>query len=757
MKKNKRNKSKKTPFGAKKRNRTGSAHRLRGRPSDHYRSKNPGKARSKGSGKEKSKILECTFDYSGRGYGFARADGADGDIFIPAAFTMGAMTNDTVSVSVSEGALAELFKNEDTAPSGNSVHAEGKVVEITNHACTSVAGVVKTCGAMFYIEPKNDKLRVNIEIVPSEESEISWHEGDLVEVRPVRDEYFVRRVKKTRSREEIPLRGKVVKCYGRADTKDANHSSGIPTEFSAEALSEAERVSQRAVTADGRVDLRKETIFTLDGADAKDLDDAVSLKRDGTGYVLCVHIADVSSYVTMGSHLEKDALARGTSVYFTDKVIPMLPTEISNGCCSLNEKTDKYTITAEIALDENGVRKSAVFYKSVINSSLRGVYSEANDVLEKGDGSEFAEKYGKVLPSLKIMEELYRKLLKNAKDRGEIELAESEAVIVLGEDGYPTDIRKRERGTAERIIEQFMLEANMAAAHTANALGIPFIYRVHEDPSHEKLCALSLFVHNLGLNSYGISHEDTGSADKGESLHKIKNKDNRVDKGGKKDATLSGSAKTAASLMKILADAKKKGIEETVSSVMLRSMMKAKYQSTPARHFALCSDEYCHFTSPIRRYPDLFVHTSLSAAIEAAGGRLSADSVLDFSGDVKKRISQLRVRAAKDATSSTDCEIRAVSAERQIEALYIALYMSDKTGEEFDAVVSSVTSFGMFIRLANTAEGLVPLSSVGTGARADAQAQKITCSGALYTIGTAVRVRLENADLTNGKLTFSLT
>ena len=704
--------------------------KVKARTADHRKSRKAPKKAARGT---VSRIIEGTFDYSGSGFGFCRTDSGD-DVFIPAKYTLGAMTGDRVTV--------ELVPGGRIAPDGR-VGEEGRVAAVTVRAVKTIVGKVRPVGDRLYVIPKNDRLRVTAEITDLARS-VPFEPGDLVEVAPAgrggkAPRWFERSQSRAAERDpvtgrrETPLPSLVIRSFGGAGTREANYAailetSGIPTVFGEETLREAAEVSREAVTvADGRRDLRDEIIFTLDGAGAKDLDDAVSVRRtENGGYELGVHIADVSHYVREGSFLDRDARDRGTSVYFVDKVVPMLPVELSNGCCSLNGGVDRYALSAVITFDGEGNRIGAEIFRSVIRSVLRGVYSEANDVLEKGDSSPCAGKYAAVRESLAVLKELSDKLHARGIARGAVELAENEAEIVIGQDGAPVDVARRERGETERVIEQLMLAANEAAAAAGKKYGIPFIYRVHEDPSYEKISALCDFLSDLGAESHGLLARCAAGDRRG----------------------------VAQSLNGILRDSREAGESrfDTVSFLVLRSMMKAKYQAAPAGHFGIGSELYCHFTSPIRRYPDLFVHRALNEALDREGSplRVGAENVPAAENTKPDG------KAAAAAAVATDREIRAVTAEREIEALYVALYMADKVGETFDGAVSSVTGFGVFVRLSNTAEGLVPLASFGPAAKVTDGGRSIVWSGRSLRPGDPVRVILTEADPATGKLTFDI-
>lgn len=656
---------------------------------------------------------EYKFSGSGAAFGFAVPSDGGEDLFIPPRLTMGAMHGDLVRVRrIREG---ERFFGK-----GN----EGEVVEIISRGTTEVVGTLHRAGNMIYVSPDEKKIGA----VEVEDSVCDISDGDKVRVRidAYPDEYrrrqYVRR-RRFDSRGDLPeavAAGCVVTNYGSSETKDANYraildAAGIPQVFGDGVLSEAERAAGEALTPDARLDLRQEIIFTIDGAGAKDHDDAISLKPNGDGYILGVHIADVSHYVRADGEVDREAFLRGTSVYFVDKVVPMLPEVLSNGCCSLNAGEDKYALSAIMTLDTDGEITSAKFAKSIIKSSVRGVYTEVNDVLARGEGSEYFGKYRAVYDTLTLMEKVYRILDARAKKMGAMELDSREAEILLGEDGMPCDIKARERGTAERLIEQFMLRANVAAATFMRDRAISGVYRIHENPSPEKMQALAVFCHNMGLDVSGICKIEGG------------------------EAVSPANGVTPAVLSAVLDEAKEKGIGEVVSGVMLRSLMKAKYAPVPSPHFGLAEPLYCHFTSPIRRYPDLFVHRAISAALEGRGSITGS---------------------AEAAENSTATEIRAVNAERAIEDLYIALYMRERIGEQFDAVITSVTGFGIFAETDGLCEGLIPASTLGDSYTVNEAVYTATVrrGGKVRTlaIGDRIHIRVTDASPALGSVTFAM-
>ena len=649
--------------------------------------------------------LTGTFRGTSRGFGFFTPDenraGIKGDIFIPSSKTGSAIDGDRVSVQVRSSK-----KRSDTE------NPEGEVVDIIERTHKSIMCTyekrVRTFGArkkktlpeFYFAYPDSTKLPFRVRISPHDD--MGARDGDKVEVRLTQYPDAQNKAK-----------GKIVRIFGNSDSREANYqailySHGIRTDFPDAVIAEAKKRESEELTVSGRRDLRDKIIFTIDGADAKDLDDAISLDVFEDKYLLGVHIADVSHYVKEGSALDAEAFLRGTSVYFTDKVVPMLPKELSNGICSLNGGVDRYALSAMVSLDRAGNILGCELVESVINSSVRGVYSEVNDILEKGENSSYNEKYSSVKSTLDNMIELYRVLEKKSAARGALELESSEAKIILDDKGHPIDIVKRERGESERMIEQFMLCANEAVATWLHWQSMPCVYRIHEDPNSEKIQSFSVFVHNLGIDVSPLRKKQ---------LH-------------------------SSSLQKIMSDAKEKELSSVVSNVMLRSLAKAKYSASNSGHFGLAIDLYCHFTSPIRRYPDLTVHRIVKTILHGKAEGAVLDHLIKF--------------ADESAKASSENELRALYAERDIEDLYKVVYMADKVGEEFDAVISSVNSFGMFAELENTCEGLIPIDSLEGYYDYDEKNFRLSRGKKSYRLGQSVRVVIESADISLGKIEMRL-
>ena len=656
--------------------------------------------RGRESGKRRRDELTVRGIFSGSksGFGFVTVEsGYDKDVFIPEDKTHGALDGDFVEI------IYHVYHTREGVEK-----TEGRVTKILEYGREFVIGTLvvervrhygrkgaKIGGVYAYLQPDDPKIALRPRIFDTAGAE----DGDKIMVKLVRD----------------GIGGYAPECtvtavFGASDSKEANYGAiladcGIPTEFTKEELELAQEKAGAPLSEDGRVRFDSTTIFTLDGASAKDLDDAVSLKRLKDGWQLGVHIADVSTYVPEKCALDRLVMSRGTSVYFTDKVVPMLPECLSNGACSLNAGEDKYALSAIINLDTEGNILKTKIVPSIINSRLRGVYSEANAVLDGSADAEIKKKYKAVTPTLLKMKELYEILAAKADNRGYVDMSIDEPVILLGEDGMPVDIVKAERGVAERIIEQFMLTANEGVATLLTEAGIPCVYRVHESPAPDKVESLVDYLKSLNIKSQALTSDDVSGKD----------------------------------YSNVLKEADEKGVGTAVSRVMLRSMMKAKYSEVRMAHFGLGIENYCHFTSPIRRLSDLATHRIIHKVLIEG-----------------KRPEAYASYAKRAARAASETELRALSAERRVENLYKVLYMSEHIGECFDATVSSITSFGMFCELDNTCEGLIPISEM-PGLFVFYEKDLTLRHGSLvYRLGDTVRVKLEEADMTRGKLRFSL-
>ena len=638
--------------------------------------------------------------YSGSksGFGFVTVEsGYDKDVFIPEDKTGGALDGDFVEI------IYHVFTSREGVEK-----TEGRVTKIIEYGREFIIGTLvierprpygkkngRVGGVYAFLQPDDPKIALRPRIFDT----VGARDGDKVMAKIIRD----------------GMGGYAPECvittvFGDAESKEANYGAiladcGIPTEFTPEELELASERASAPLSEEGRVRFDSTVIFTLDGASAKDLDDAVSLKRLKDGWQLGVHIADVSTYVPEKCALDRLVMSRGTSVYFTDKVVPMLPECLSNGACSLNAGEDKYALSAIINLDAEGNITKTKILPSIIRSRLRGVYSEANAILDGTASKELKQKYKAVTPTLEKMHELYEILARKADARGYIDMNIDEAVILLGEDGQPVDIVKAERGVAERIIEQFMLTANEAVATLLTEAGIPCVYRVHESPAPDKLESFISYLKSLDIKTQALTAEE------------VSGKDYRA----------------------VLREAQKRGVDTAVSRVMLRSMMKAKYSEVRMPHFGLGIENYCHFTSPIRRLSDLATH------------RIIHKVLIDG-----KRPESYVSYAKRAARAASETELRALSAERRIENLYKVIYMSEHVGETFDATVSSITSFGMFCELSNTCEGLIPISEMPGLFTFSEKDLSLRHGRLVYRLGDTVRIKLEEADMIRGKLRFSL-
>ncbi|MDE7398287.1 MAG: ribonuclease R [Oscillospiraceae bacterium] len=489
--------------------------------------------------------------------------------------------------------------------------------------------------------------------------------------------------------------------------------NNLHIEFPEEVLAEAAKLDIDEPDSDEvarRLDLRGEPIFTIDGADTKDIDDAVSISRMEGGYKLGVHIADVSHYVKKGSALDEEAFTRGTSIYYADRVVPMLPKELSNGICSLNPNVDRLAFSCLMDVSADGKLLKYRFEKSVIRSRVKGVYSEVNAIIDNTADDTIKEKYARVIDRIPIMQELAQILEKNRKNRGAPDIDTVESKIITDENGVCIDVKPRVQGVAERIIEEFMLMANNSAAALGMREKIPFVYRVHESPAAEKLLTLNETLTALGINPEGI-----------------------------------GEKSSAADLANILAKNKDSDKYIVINRIVLRTMMKARYSEEPLGHYGLVMPEYAHFTSPIRRYPDLAIH------------RILTDYVYALSNEkIEKRYKKFAVEAAMQ---SSNTELAAVRCERECENFYMAEYMKNHIGEEFEGFISGVSPSGVFVQLANTIEGMVSVTKLPLGEYEVQHGVILTgaANGAIFTVGDKVKVRCVSVNVNGGFIDFEFT
>lgn len=620
-----------------------------------------------------------------KGFAFARPEDGGEDLFIHADHLKSAFIGDTVVLNHLER-------------SGKGLSAD--VEQITERASRLLTGTLVEGEEGLEFAP-DDAIRYNLPL----------SRKSLPHLRP--------HVKAQAEIQQIPgtdrLTARVIKVYGSSDSAkicaDAIiDQNGIRTEFPEEVLAEAEKIRKAKITEKdrkGRLDLRGLGICTIDGPDAKDLDDAISVSRTRLGYRLGVHIADVSHYVKAGSAIDLEARERGTSVYFADRVIPMLPEALSNGVCSLNAGEDKLTFSAIIELDKQGTILSFRFRKSIIRSKVRGVYGEVNQLFNGTADKALRKKYSPVIRSLHAARELAEILKARAKRSGTVELDSTESRFVLDGQGVCVDVQPRESGEAEQMIEQLMITANQAAAQLAKRANLPFVYRIHEQPAPDRVESLADLVGALGLNPVSLRH--------------------------------SASVKTA-DFAAIMEQAEGTPAQRVISHQLLRTMAKARYDTQPVGHFGLALEDYCHFTSPIRRYPDTAIHRILSAYL--AKDKQIAAHYTEF--------------AREAASNSSKCEVRAMAAERSAEDCYMAEYMRQHIGEEATGVISGVTMRGVFVELPNTVEGFVPITSFeGAHFEFDGMiTQYDATTGRKLTIGQPLRVKAVAADVASGRIDF---
>jgi len=640
---------------------------------------------------EKIGLVPGTFQGHERGYGFVVPDDPNqSDVFIQSDRVKGAMHGDRV--------VARIIKFY-----ADDRHSEGEIVKILSRAHEKIVGTFEKSFSVGYVIPDLKKIKGHI-IVPLDKSMgAKPHQKVVVEI--------------TRYPEpERNAEGQVVEILGDADEKGVDALSvlrayKIPVEFPDEVINEAKSIPQQLTEADykGRRDLRNLTMVTIDGEDARDLDDAVSLEITENGnYLLGVHIADVSHYVKENSPLDREALKRGTSVYFPDMVIPMLPKELSNGICSLNPQVDRLAFSVFMEIDSLGRVINHEIVESVINVNERMTYTNVYKILEEHD-PELIERYKPLVPMFEKMKELALILRKRRGLRGAIDFDFEEAKIVLDENGKPIKIGKYEITIANKIIEEFMLLCNETVSEHFYWADIPFVYRIHEDPDPEKIRRLNEFLFNFGVRIKG-----------------------------------SGNVHPRA-LQDVLAKVKGTPQERVISTMMLRSLQKARYSDEHTWHFGLAADYYSHFTSPIRRYPDLIIHRIMKEYIHGRFDEKRNEYYSNALPNITKHCSE-RERSAEEA-------------EREYEDLKKAEYMQQHIGETFNGIVSSITSFGMFVELDNTVEGLVRLTSMDDDFYDFDEKLQVLIgvrTGKVYRIGDVVEVVVANADPKTRQIDFIL-
>ncbi|WP_207953127.1 ribonuclease R [Paenibacillus agricola] len=629
---------------------------------------------------ERMDLLRGKLQAHAKGFGFLiPEDKEHPDVYIHANDMGGAMNGDIILVRV-------------TTRGSSGGKLEGEVAKVVTRANTQIVGLFQMNEGYAFVLPDDKRMARDI-FIPKEAFNGAM-DGHKVVVNIL-----------TYPEGRAAAEGEVVEILGHKNDPGVDIISIIrkhklPESFPEEVLEEATEVPEVIAESDlvGRRDLRGKRIVTIDGEDAKDLDDAVNVERLENGnYVLGVHIADVSYYVREGAPLDREAYNRGCSVYLVDRVIPMLPHRLSNGICSLNPQVDRLTMSCEMEFDENAKVVRHDVFTSVIKTSERMTYSNVKKLLSDEPEPELLERYAYLMDDFKLMEELAGKLRNRRMKRGAIDFDFEESKILVDEQGKPTDIVKRERSVAEQIIEEFMLAANETVAEHFHWLKVPFLYRIHEDPDTEKLQHFVEFVTTFGYTVRGV----------GNKIH-------------------------PQALQAVLGEIKGSKEERVISTVMLRSMKQAKYDAQSTGHFGLAAEFYSHFTSPIRRYPDLIIHRVIREVLEQ--------------GDMSdKRHEYLASRMDDIAKQSSERERVAVDAERETEALKKAEFMMDKVGEQFDGMISSVTSFGIFVELDNTVEGLIRLSDMHDDYYHYHEAQHSLIgerTSKIYRLGDEVQVRV---------------
>lgn len=642
----------------------------------------------------KNKVLvssDCGFKVgvlNGNGKGFCFCmleDENEDDVFIANRNLNGALHSDTVLIK--------------TQKNGTDGRIEGIVIKILKHGIKTLVGTIEVFEKFAFVTPDNKKIFKDVYI----------KKADIKDAK-TGDKVFVA----INSYDGKNMRGSVIEILGHekgdvtTDVLSIIRSYELIEEFSPELLQSAKSIPQ---TVDAskypyRLDLRNKIIFTIDGDDTKDFDDAVSLEMDGENYILGVHIADVGEYVKYGSQLDEEAYERGTSVYFPNCVLPMLPRELSNGICSLNPQVDRLTLSCICKIDKDGNILDHKICESIICSTERMTYHNVTAILE-GDEA-LNKRYAKIVPTLKLMEKLNTILEAKRKARGEINFEIPEAKIILNPQTLEVEsLTERPRTVSERLIESFMLMANEVVAEHFNKLKVPFVYRIHEAPDVDKIDQFNEYVSALGYRLQS----------KGEKLEPI-------------------------DIQNFMAKLPDDDMKEIINSVLLRSMQKAKYSSNCLGHFGLAAPYYCHFTSPIRRYPDLTIHRIIKYYLH---------------NTLKQKEKQLKQFVVTASNQSSERELLAQRAERDVDDYFKCRYMRDKVNQVFDATIDSVTNFGFFVKLENTVEGLVGITTLdGTGYEFNEKSLVLSNGINKYKLGDKVKVKLAGVSLEERKIDFVL-
>ena len=648
---------------------------------------------SKRNNKKKTITYTGTYISNKKGFGFVEVEGLDDDIFIPSKDSLNAFHLDIVEVELTKVKVKDK-------------RAEGKITKVISHGIFDIVGTYEKCAGFGFVVPDNQKLSEDIYV--TKEHSLGAVTGHKVCVHII--DYGDNKHKPE---------GKITEILGHENDPGVDIISivkgfDLPTEFPQKVINQAHRVAKEVSEADmnGRTDLRDLLMVTIDGEDAKDLDDAVSLYKEGGLYHLGVHIADVSNYVQEGSALDKEALERGTSVYLVDRVIPMLPHVLSNGMCSLNMKEDRLALSCLMTINEEGQIVDHTIAETVINVNERMNYTDVNHILKNEDADDLLKRYELEVPMFKLMEELSGILRENRRKRGSIDFDFPESKIILNKKGVPVKIMPYERDIAQKIIEDFMLLANETVAEHFYWLQSPFVYRVHGTPEPEKILKLGTFINNFG---YSI---------------KLRGGDNEIH---------------PKEIQKLLGRIEGTDEEALISRLTLRSMRRAEYSTACQGHFGLACQYYTHFTSPIRRYPDLQIH------------RIIKDHLRNRMNDNKA--SHYREILDHVAHESSVKERRADEAERETIKLKKAEYMQSHIGEEFEGVISGVTDWGVYVELPNTVEGMVHISKL-TGDYYYYKEESYEIIGRdhgnVYKLGQKVNIIVDYVDMSTKTIDFSM-
>lgn len=582
------------------------------------------------------------FSATTKGYGFVAIEGEEEDIYIKESNTNGALDKDVVQVFIFE--------------EQNGKRKEGEIIKILSHSVTEIVGLYRKYENYGFVIPDNPKFSKDV-YVPENRSKgaVDGHK-------------VLAKITDYGSKNKKP-EGIVKEIIGHVNDPGIDIMSivkdhKLPVDFPEDVMKQVQKIPSEVTEEDrrGRLDLRSWQTVTIDGEDAKDLDDAVTLTKEGEYYILGVHIADVTNYVTEGSPLDQEALKRGTSVYLVDRVIPMLPHKLSNGICSLNAGVDRLALSCIMTIDKKGTVVDHKIAETVIRVDRRMSYTSVNQIIEYQDEAEKKE-YEPLLPMFYLMKELADILRQKRKQRGSIDFDFPETKVILDSKGKPLEIKPYERNSATKIIEDFMLITNETIAEDYFWQELPFVYRTHDTPDAEKIQKLEVFINNFG---YGIKNSREGIHPK--------------------------------ELQKLLARIEDSPEELLISRLTLRSMKQAKYTVTNTGHFGLSAKYYCHFTSPIRRYPDLQIHRIIKENLQ---------------GELKeKRVSHYEKILTSVAAQSSEMERRADEAERDTVKLKKCEYMAKRIGEVFTGVISGISSYGIYVELPNTIEGMVHVSSL---------------------------------------------